>query len=398
MNLRLDIKTANPVHLQIEQFLRREIQTGKLNPGERLPATDVLAREWRVDQAAIQKAMVCLVADGFIERRRKRGTFVKSRLDKAVIGVLIGRSLADETAHFHRAVLAAIRSEMEGMEDCNWMCRVYDGLNELRNHPDFRRSATYQQLVRDRQHYPFKGIIKLRANLTDVENNPGPDFEANLPVCRLGPALKEDPADVLLDYRCFGRESVEFIARKGLKKIAYLRVVNNTYDLPDDLAGINEAVQALQLPQVEIHAIQHVLTSGAFLEQAAHEKTLELIDRWQSRKDGAEWPDALLVSDDIAMRGAALALARKGIEVPNRLLVATAANESIVHHYGIPVARYEYSITAAARELLRILWNRMTNRPAGDLPVRIGGRFKDVSKPHFLSYNDAHEKQRSSVW
>ena len=100
MNLNLEIKTADPVHIQIEGFLRRKIETGELCDGYRLPPTRELAKRWHVDCTAIQRALTPLVAQGLIERQRGRGTFVGHAARRATIALLFGPSLADEAAHY----------------------------------------------------------------------------------------------------------------------------------------------------------------------------------------------------------------------------------------------------------------------------------------------------------
>ena len=86
-------------------------------------------------------------------------------------------------------------------------------------------------------------------------------------------------------------------------------------------------------------------------------------------------PDALIVADDVAMRGVALALAQQRAAVPKRLLVLSQANEGIKLHYGVPVIRYEFSPNAIAVQALDILWKRIrAGEPLPPLPVSVRGR------------------------
>lgn len=361
MKLNLAIQTADPVHVQIEQFLRREIQSGKLPSGTRLPATSILSQQWRADHTAIQRAMTRLTADGLIERRRRRGTFVRASTDQAVIGVLIGPSLAEETAYFYRAVLKHLRAEVTAMDDRHWTCRVYDGSTEVKVKPDVQDSPIYQHLVSDLRNHTFKGIVRLSGSFfNDEASDPG----AHLPQAHLG-------LDVTLDYYRFTWDVIKFVAQRGCRRIVYLRTLPNRPRNKADLKGLSDAARELGLPGVEIHQMQNA--GSVLIEQEAHEKTLRLVDRWQQTRD---WPEALLVSDDIAARGIALAMVRKGIEVPGRLLVITQANEGITHHYGIPIVRYEFSPRRVAEELLSILWKRITQDTLPVLPIRIAGQIK----------------------
>ncbi|MDD5704748.1 MAG: winged helix-turn-helix domain-containing protein, partial [Kiritimatiellae bacterium] len=76
MTFAVKIETADPVHLQLERFLRKELREGRLAPGQRLPTTVELARIWHVDCTTVQRAITPLVAEGLVERRPRRGTFV----------------------------------------------------------------------------------------------------------------------------------------------------------------------------------------------------------------------------------------------------------------------------------------------------------------------------------
>lgn len=370
MDFELTVQSAEPVHVQVERFLRRCIHDGKLHPSERLPTTGELVRQWRVDRTAVQKAMAHLAADGLIERRRRSGTFVRAATEKVMIGVLVGPSVEDETACFCRAVLKAIRGELAEMEQHHWTCRVYDGWVDLKARPDFHESPTYLHFMDDLRNHTFKGIIKLYGSLSQDWHDERTEPGADLPTVRLGPPEEPPAAAVVVDTYRLTRESVEFMARRGLKKIVYVRTIDDRFH-PHDLDGLADARRALKLPKVEIAQLEHVLVGGAAIEHEAHEKMLRLIAGWQR---SGQWPEALLVSDDIAMRGVALALVRKGVDVPGRLLVMTLANEGIVHHYGVPVVRYEFSPRAVARALLDLLWKRIVGEAMPELPVRIGGR------------------------
>jgi GntR family transcriptional regulator len=74
-----------PLHAQIQQLLLDLIDRGELKPGERLPAERDLAALFGVSLAPVRQAILGVVADGFLTRRRGLGTFVRERaLDEKV--------------------------------------------------------------------------------------------------------------------------------------------------------------------------------------------------------------------------------------------------------------------------------------------------------------------------
>jgi GntR family transcriptional regulator len=66
-----------PKYLRIADTLRAEIQSGELQPGERLPAETALTARFDVALPTLRQAIGILRAEGLIESRHGIGTFVK---------------------------------------------------------------------------------------------------------------------------------------------------------------------------------------------------------------------------------------------------------------------------------------------------------------------------------
>ncbi|WP_203330675.1 MocR-like pyridoxine biosynthesis transcription factor PdxR [Rhodovastum atsumiense] len=67
---------AQPIGRQLVEAVRCAIRDGRLAPGTRLPASRVLAREWRVGRNTVMAMTEQLVAEGFLATRPGAGTFV----------------------------------------------------------------------------------------------------------------------------------------------------------------------------------------------------------------------------------------------------------------------------------------------------------------------------------
>jgi GntR family transcriptional regulator len=63
---------------QIADALRQSIRAGQLEPGERLPAEDKLAQQYRTSVPTLQRALAELAAEGLIDKRHGVGTFVRT--------------------------------------------------------------------------------------------------------------------------------------------------------------------------------------------------------------------------------------------------------------------------------------------------------------------------------
>lgn len=72
----LEQASRKPLYEQIYAYICREIRSGGLNAGERLPSTRMLAEHLRVSRSTTQMAYDQLEAEGYIEARPCRGYFV----------------------------------------------------------------------------------------------------------------------------------------------------------------------------------------------------------------------------------------------------------------------------------------------------------------------------------
>jgi GntR family transcriptional regulator len=76
---RAEARSRAPRYRQIIDALVRAIEQGALSPGERLPPETAMAELFAVSLGTIQKALAHLAQAGFVERTRRRGTFVAGR-------------------------------------------------------------------------------------------------------------------------------------------------------------------------------------------------------------------------------------------------------------------------------------------------------------------------------
>ncbi|MFF4606454.1 TetR/AcrR family transcriptional regulator C-terminal domain-containing protein [Streptomyces sp. NPDC001339] len=65
-----------PPYLRIVAEIRRRIEDGELAPGDRVPSTRQIAKEWDVALATATKALTTLRQEGFVQARPRVGTVV----------------------------------------------------------------------------------------------------------------------------------------------------------------------------------------------------------------------------------------------------------------------------------------------------------------------------------
>jgi GntR family transcriptional regulator len=85
---RVDHRAQLPLHAQIQHLLLDLVDRGQLPPGERLPAERELATAFGVSLAPVRQAILGLVADGVLTRRRGLGTFVREHALTEKISIL----------------------------------------------------------------------------------------------------------------------------------------------------------------------------------------------------------------------------------------------------------------------------------------------------------------------
>jgi LacI family transcriptional regulator len=112
----VEAETGKPLYLVTRDAIRRAIDDGRFEPGQRMPSTAQMSRDLRVSLVTAHRALGELVGDGVLDRSQGRGTFVRkscrngTTLSRATgrIGLVVHResSLAD---HYHGQVLEGVR-------------------------------------------------------------------------------------------------------------------------------------------------------------------------------------------------------------------------------------------------------------------------------------------------
>jgi GntR family transcriptional regulator len=76
MRLRIDPNAGVPLGTQIARQIRLAVASGRVAPGERLPAARELAADLRVNFHTVRRAYGDLEAEGLLRCEQGRGTFV----------------------------------------------------------------------------------------------------------------------------------------------------------------------------------------------------------------------------------------------------------------------------------------------------------------------------------
>lgn len=68
----------NPVYQKVAMQIAELIDSGELNPGDRLPAERTLAEKFKVSRSSVREAIKSLAEKNLLESRRGDGTYIKT--------------------------------------------------------------------------------------------------------------------------------------------------------------------------------------------------------------------------------------------------------------------------------------------------------------------------------
>jgi GntR family transcriptional regulator len=73
---KLKSRTPIPVYYRLQELVREEIETGKLQPGSMIPTERQLVESYGVSIGTVKKAILNLVNQGYLYRIQGKGTFI----------------------------------------------------------------------------------------------------------------------------------------------------------------------------------------------------------------------------------------------------------------------------------------------------------------------------------
>lgn len=100
----LDTAGAGPLYLQLQRRIADAIASGKLRPGDSLPAERDMAQLTGLSRVTIRKAVQALVATGHLTQKRGSGTFVAQKVERLEQALSLLTSFTEDMARRGRSV------------------------------------------------------------------------------------------------------------------------------------------------------------------------------------------------------------------------------------------------------------------------------------------------------
>ena len=111
----LDPRAKAPLYLQLYDWFRGAIIAGQMRPGQRVPATRILATELRISRIPVLNAYEQLLAEGYFEARVGAGTCVAGSIPDEALNPAAGKARNLHPAPEFRTQLAARRMSRRGV-------------------------------------------------------------------------------------------------------------------------------------------------------------------------------------------------------------------------------------------------------------------------------------------
>jgi GntR family transcriptional regulator/MocR family aminotransferase len=255
--LALDADTDKPLYTQIVDVVIREIRSGRLAPGDRLPGTRSVARALGVHRNTVLTAFSELIAEGWLSTRPGSGTVIAAELPSTALGRAGKRRRAK--APFPLAPCPIGRWPESPEPDTPGLLRLAGGLPDLRLIPDVALARAHRRALR-------RGGVRLLAYGDPAGH----------------PQLREQLASMLAATRGLSLGKDDLIVTRGAQMALYLaaRVLINPGEIVAvEAFGYPPAWDALRAAGAELLpiAVDRDGIDTAALARLAERRTLRAV-------------------------------------------------------------------------------------------------------------------------
>ena len=351
--MKIDKGNAVPIYHQLRLLLEHEIRRGRFRVGDMIPGEIRLSRQFGVGRMTVRQSLDALVKEGFIVRRRGRGTVVTSALSSretraSNIGVVIYKAALQAQWAFPE-IIAGIHKGLEKYR-ANIVLLPFD--EDTPRGPD---RSFLQPLLSEKQ---LEGVLVTAEELPESELAV---LERNgIPFVLVNSFLKRaHDQSVSFDSENGIRSIVQHLVQLGHRRIAYIGILFSVYQtervmLYGFLRGMREAGFAVK---------------PAYIKEASYlgGNTAHLLHELLADE---EPPTAIACCEDHVALKAVQAITRLGLCVPNDISV-TGMNDLPLAQLAIPplttlrAPRFELGRLAA-----ELLGRLMENKPRLEGDIR----------------------------
>ena len=312
--------TLSPKYQQVYSALKREIQSGRLKKGDRLPSEAELVRTFGASRITVGRAVRDLQAAGFVERRAGSGTYVKN--PQTARGLSFGLLIPDlgETEIFEPICQGMMASPLAREHALIWGSPSGSSKAE-------RAWELCRQYIERRVSGVFFAPLELSGEKDGVNERIAQALDdAKIPVILLDRTVVPYPGRghhdlVGIDNRRAGYIITEHVLRLGSQRVAFMAIPHAAATVDAREAGYREALYTWERP-IERSMIHHLDPS----DPAAISAIV-----------GAQSPDAIVCANDRTAARLIPTLLRLGRRVPHDVRVVGIDDVEYAKHLPVPL-------------------------------------------------------------
>ena len=326
---------------QLADGFRRAILTGYYRPGERLPSFPDIAMELGVSIRAPREAIKRLVDESLVRSRPRIGCEVLARGDRIWKGRVICAVVAAlEGSYYFSMLIGALRRAM--------VARGYFFITVAVDVGADGRLAFSQLDALCGEKVDFVVTIHPSDELAGHIASYGVPALAFVDVQK-APGLEtlRRPVGV-----CAIEHVAEVVFKAGVCKVLLVNYV-----------GGREEKKLLEKFGIEVEAISVDASGPGYIEDIKRRSMAALLDRFAP---GRSRPDLVFFTDDYVALGGLLALAMRGVRVPDDVGVITLSNKGAAPVWPLSLSRIEVDPVADGETLARHAIARIEGREAPD--------------------------------
>lgn len=332
----------SPYELLAEDILRR-IRSGEWKQGGRIPTVRELCDLYPHSRMTIHKAIRHLVARGYLDTARGRGTRVRATHIRDRVAILVGGTLGPH----ERSPAAAAAADLAGAYLTN---RGFDA--RLYAEDPLAPARMPASLIEDLESRRLKGLLTIMSCFPYRHMRTAHWRRFKIPHIDIGSV--NAPRRVYIDFDAFIRRALALARREG--RTRPLLIAKATPFPPDELRARYASRGVTVLDAVD-----------GLPPTMSHEE-------WGFRAMCQVWQqpdacDAVIAPEDAFAKGVAQAAMACRIAVPDQVLIVALTNRGLGPFYPVPVVRFEVDIA----DLVSTAGEGLTDLMAGK-PVTEGAR------------------------
>lgn len=316
---------------QILREIETGIQSGALQPGQRLLTERELAAQYGCSLPTVNKAMAQLEEKLLITRSSKRGTFVRDDVELGLIPVIFDLShlSGQGNSPFYHILMQRLQEEIRRHGR-----RTHFVLGQGLTGPEFDNSLDPKSSLWK----SATGVVAMGA-LSDFETEL---LDRSIPTVTIS-SWGQGRHRALLDYAALGRTAAGYLLGRGFRRIAFLsHTPRRREDDPGYLAFLSAHAEVGAEPVIGLHR---------FDLKTAERTRAELASLF-ARPDR---PDALLVMNDLLGLRVETALQELGIKAGRDIEVVCHATTGV--EIGLPASFHRCAFDMD--ELCATVWNAL---------------------------------------